>query len=130
MPIEFLSMADVMLIQEDQVRRYGGMPGVKDIGMLQSALAQPQATFGGQYLHTDIFQMAAAYLFHLCGNHSFHDGNKRTAAASALVFLEINGYSFEGPESDLEAVVWDVAQKKVDKKQISVFLRKHSRKQP
>ena len=67
--------------------RYGGLPGLRDEGLLESAVAQAVATFGGEYLHNDIFQMAAAYLFHIVQNHPFVDGNKRAGAAAAVVFL-------------------------------------------
>lgn len=126
MTIDFLQVEDVMQIQEDQVKQYGGMPGVKDLGLLQSAVAQPQATYAGKYLHVDIFHMAAAYLFHICSNHAFHDGNKRTAAVACLVFLDLNGYTLQAPEDEFEKLVWDVANAKMDKDQISAFLRNHS----
>src|SRR6266702_1459663 len=87
----FLTTDQVLEIHSDQIARYGGMAGVRDLGLLQSALAQPQATFGGQLLHADLFEMAAAYLFHLVQNHPFVDGNKRVGAVAAIVFLLTNG---------------------------------------
>jgi death-on-curing protein len=126
--IDFLTVQDVLQIQEDQLRLYGGAQGLRDLGMLQSAVAQPEATFGGNYLHRDIFHMAAAYLFHLCGNHPFVDGNKRTAAAACLVFLDLNGYDLTASENDFEQLVWDVANGKLDKDQIRTFIQKHSKK--
>ena len=83
----FLTLSEVIDIHGNQIELYGGQKGVRDIGLLQSALAQPEASFAGQWLHEDIFLMAAAYAFHICQNHPFFDGNKRTALASALVFL-------------------------------------------
>ena len=80
-------MSEVLLILEDQVRRYGGTYGVRDPALLSSALAMPSATFEGKYLHKSLFDQAAAYAFHICQNHPFMDGNKRTALASALVFF-------------------------------------------
>ena len=87
----FLSLDEILEIHKDQIARYGGMAGIRDLGLLQSALAQPQATFGGQFLHTDLIEMAAAYLFHIVQNHPFIDGNKRTAFAATYTFLAING---------------------------------------
>ena len=87
----FLTLADVIRIHVDQIERYGGLAGIRDLGLLQSALAMPGASYGGEWLHRDLFEMAAAYAFHLSQNHPFVDGNKRTALASALVFLEPNG---------------------------------------
>lgn len=74
-------------IHQDQIVRYGGQPGTRDLVLLNSALAMPAATFGDVYLHTSLFEMAAAYLFHLVQNHPFNDGNKRTGAVTAIIFL-------------------------------------------
>ncbi|MEQ8821304.1 MAG: type II toxin-antitoxin system death-on-curing family toxin [Sumerlaeia bacterium] len=87
----FLDLADVLQIHAHQIRTYGGEYGVRDQGLLLSALAQPQATFDRIYLHQTLHAQAAAYLFHLVENHPFVDGNKRTGAACAMVFLELNG---------------------------------------
>jgi death on curing protein len=88
----FLSLDEVLEIHEQQIDRYGGSPGLRDAAGLESAVATPQATFGGEYLHTSIPAMAAAYLFHLCQNHAFIDGNKRVGANAAITFLLINGW--------------------------------------
>src|SRR6266705_722536 len=126
MPPVFLTFEEILEIHNDQIARYGGMAGIHDLGLLQSALAQPQATFGGQFLHTDLFEMAAAYLFHLVQNHSFIDGNKRAGTAVALVFLEMNDVDVNAPEHGLEILVLDVAQGNAGKKEIADFLRKHA----
>src|SRR5450631_2767122 len=97
----FLTLAEVIDIHSNQIELYGGQNGVRDFGLLQSALAQPEASFAGQWLHEDIFLMAAAYAFHVCQNHPFFDGNKRTALAAALVFLELNGISIDDPKGKL-----------------------------
>ncbi len=86
----FLTADDVMAIHDDQIEGYGGSHGIRDTGLLESAVAMPQAAFADQYLHNGLCEMAAAYLFHIVQNHPFIDGNKRVGAASALVFLEIN----------------------------------------
>ncbi len=88
----FLTLDEVLALHEDQITRYGGRRGVRDLGLLISALGTPSATFDGRFLHDDLFEMAAAYLYHLARNHPFVDGNKRTAFAAALVFLWINGF--------------------------------------
>lgn len=82
----FLTLDEALDIHRDQIQRYGGSSGIRDLGLLQSALAQPQAAFAGQFLHADLIEMAAAYLFHITQNHPFVDGNKRTGTAAALVF--------------------------------------------
>jgi len=86
----FLSLDEILEIHAEQVERYGGSSGLRDAAGLESAVATPQATFGGEFLHASIPAMAAAYLFHICQNHPFIDGNKRTAANAAITFLLMN----------------------------------------
>jgi death on curing protein len=88
---EFLSLAVVLRIHDRQIQKFGGTSGIRDLGLLESALAQPQATFSEQLLHATIWEQAAAYLFHLAMNHPFLDGNKRTAFAVMDTFLRLNG---------------------------------------
>jgi death on curing protein len=83
---EFLTVDDVLLIHDEQLEAYGGIQGIRDNGLLESAAMMPQASFGGEYLHQNLFEMAAAYAFHIAENQPFLDGNKRTALVSALVF--------------------------------------------
>ena len=111
----FLNLADVLRIHVDQIQRYGGRNGVRDFGLLGSALAMPRASFGGERLHRDIYEMAAAYAFHLCRNHPFIDGNKRTGLACALVFLELNGIFVEDPKGTLYQAMMDTATGSIDK---------------
>ena len=122
----FLTLDEVLDIHRDQIQRYGGTPGIRDLGLLQSALAQPEAAFGGQFLHADLFEMAAAYLFHITQNHPFVDGNKRAGTATALVFLDMNDIEVNAPEDDLVQLVLDVAQGNAGKKEIADFFRLHS----
>ncbi|MCC5608366.1 type II toxin-antitoxin system death-on-curing family toxin [Nostoc sp. CHAB 5834] len=88
----FLSISQVLNIHQDEINSFGGTSGVRDEGLLDSALAQPQATFGGELLHPTIHEQAAAYLYHLAMNHPFIDGNKRTAFAVMDTFITLNGY--------------------------------------
>ncbi|NEQ29268.1 MAG: type II toxin-antitoxin system death-on-curing family toxin, partial [Microcoleus sp. SIO2G3] len=88
---EFLDLAIVLRIHDRLIQQFGGTAGVRDLGLLESALAQPQATFAGELLHQTIEAQAAAYLFHLAMNHPFLDGNKRTAFAVMDTFLRLNG---------------------------------------
>jgi death-on-curing protein len=97
----FLDEAIVRYIHRDQLKRYGGRDGVRDENSLKSAIAMPHAGFGGQFLHHYPFGMAAAYAFHLAENQPFIDGNKRTALATALTFLEACGISLKDPRSRL-----------------------------
>src|ERR1035441_218711 len=89
----FLLLDEVLEIHEQQIERYGGASGVRDAAALESAIATPQATFGGEFLHRSMPAMAAAYLFHLCQNHAFVDGNKRAGANAAITFLLMNDWS-------------------------------------
>lgn len=124
---EFLDLGDVLRIHEDQIARYGGLPGLRDVGLLLSAIAVPQATFGRKYLHEDLFAMAAAYLFHITRNHAFVDGNKRTGAAAALVFLDLNDVEVLAREDALAELVLAVARGAKTKAEIATFFRTQAR---
>ena len=123
--IDFLQVADVLLLHSDQIDRYGGGLGVRDMGLLESAVAQPQASFGGEYLHVDLFEMAAAYLFHITKNHPFLDGNKRAGAVSALVFLDTNGIEINAPKGSIYDLTIAVATGQAGKTEIAEFFRSH-----
>lgn len=123
----FLSLTEVLAIHQDQLSRYGGASGIRDIELLKSALGIPSATYGGQFLHTDIYEMAAAYLFHLVKNHPFVDGNKRVGAVAAFVFLSLNGLDFDAPEDDFAEMVLAVARGELDKADVAVFIRRFAR---
>ncbi|MBM9592040.1 type II toxin-antitoxin system death-on-curing family toxin [Leptospira sp. 201903075] len=106
----FLSIEDVILIHKNQIELYGGANVIRDHGLLESAINQPMATFDGISLHPSLFDKAAAYLYYLCKNHPFLDGNKRVALASSLVFLDINGYEILDPNEILYNFVIGVAE--------------------
>jgi death-on-curing protein len=125
MDFTFLTLDEILEIHHDQIERYGGLSGVRDLGLLQSALGMPQAGFGDQYLHENIFAMAAAYMFHIIQNHPFIDGNKRTGLAAALVFLELNGISIEIDEDLLEKTVREIAMGIIGKDKISAILQNY-----
>ena len=123
----FLGLEEVLAIHRDQIQRYGGSPGIRDMGTLQSALAMPAASFGGQYLHQDLFEMAAAYLFHVVRNHPFVDGNKRTGAVAAFIFLSMNGVNLKASGISFGKVVMRVARGEAEKAEVAEFFRKNSR---
>lgn len=122
---EFLTLDEVIAIHLDQITRYGGSLGVRDFGLLQSALAMPAAQFGGQFLHADLSEMAAAYLFHIVQNHPFVDGNKRVGAVAADVFLSLNNIELTATEEEYERLVFGVAEGKIPKSGIAEFFRSH-----
>jgi death on curing protein len=126
--IRFLTMSEIMVIYEDQIRRYGGKYGVRDISLLSSALALPESTYDGKYLHENIPEMACAYAFHISENHPFIDGNKRTALASALVFLDINEYELICSEEEIYETMMLVAEGEYKKEQLREFFIKYSMK--
>lgn len=122
---DFLTLADILQIHENQIERYGGEAGVRDVGLLQSAIAAPQAGFGGKLLHDDIYKMAAAYLFHIVKNHPFVDGNKRTGTTAAIVFLAMNEIKLDADEEAFADLVIAVASGKAGKAAVAEFIREN-----
>lgn len=119
----FLDLEHTLRLHRSLIEHYGGAEGIRDVGLLQSAIAMPQASYGGEYLHDDIFEMAAAYLFHLVQNHPFLDGNKRIGAASAIVFLALNDIEIDNDEQGLVDLALAVATGTAGKKEIAEFFR-------
>src|SRR4051812_38510139 len=108
--IIFLTLDEVFELHLKQIELFGGSAGLRDRGLLESAIAQPCQTFSGAYLHEDIAAMAAAYLFHIVSNHPFVDGNKRTGTDAAVVFLDVNGYELDTDDESLVQLVLAIAQ--------------------
>ena len=125
----FLDIAEVLAIHDSQMKLFGGEYGIRDFALLESAVAMPQSGFGKEYLHEDNYERAAAYLFHIVQNHPFLDGNKRTGAAAALVFLAINGILIHSDQSKFEQMVVEVATGKLRKSEIALFFRERKTKQ-
>jgi len=124
----YLSVDAVLAIHAEVLTAHGGSVGLRDRSLLESAVAAPQASFGGEALIRDTVEIAAAYLYYLCRNHPFVDGNKRTALATALVFLKANGRlkDLGQPEKridDWETLVLDVASSKSDRLEVTRRLR-------
>jgi death on curing protein len=122
---KFLTISQVLDIHQRQIKRFGGTSGVRDEGLLDSALAQPQATFSGELLHPTIHEQAAAYLYHLAMNHPFIDGNKRTAFAVMLTFLNLNDNTLNLSQDQAYNLVIQVVEKKISKEELSTFLELH-----
>jgi death-on-curing protein len=117
--IRFLTLAEVVAIHADQVGRYGGAAEIRDLAGLLSALAMPEAGIGEERFHAFPFEMAAAYAFHICLNHPFVDGNKRTGLAAALIFLRLNGVTVSDPQERLFEVMMGVAAGEATKAQLA-----------
>ena len=123
---EFLTVDDVLGLHRDQIERYGGDPGIRDRGLIEAAVAMPRQSFGGQFLHVDLFEMAAAYSFHLAESQAFLDGNKRVGLAAAYVFLELNGYVLSRDEDRLYDAMIAIGTHPLDKAGLAQVLRECS----
>ncbi|MBN2716993.1 MAG: type II toxin-antitoxin system death-on-curing family toxin [Deltaproteobacteria bacterium] len=124
MNFEFLTIEDALEIHAMQLARYGGGKGIRDRGLLESALAQPQMTFDGEYVHEGIFAMAAAYLFHIVSNHPFLDGNKRAGLLCALVFLDLNGITTVRNSESLYDLTMTLAAGRAGKSEVAAALER------
>ncbi len=125
MEIAFLTLEDVLALHDELIRHYGGAPGLRDAGLLEAALAMPQAGFGGQYFHEFPHEMGAAYLFHLVRNHAFFDGNKRVALACAILFFKINRVSYSITEEEAVEISFNAASGRADKGAVTAFFLQH-----
>lgn len=123
----FLMLDEVIAIHSDQIGRYGGSIGIRDVGLLDSALAMPQASFDGSYLHETLHEMAAAYLYHIVQNHPFVDGNKRTGLMVAIAFMGLNGVSLVADQDALCEMVVAVAAGQRSKSEVAIFLQENTR---
>ncbi|MFN8578272.1 MAG: type II toxin-antitoxin system death-on-curing family toxin [Candidatus Sericytochromatia bacterium] len=126
--IKFLSKDSVLTIHKKMIDVFGGSYGIRDEGLLDSALEMPRAGFGDEYFHKTIFDKASAYLFHLVKNHPFIDGNKRIGFACMDTFLRINGYKLDkNNKKEIYSFVLEIASgNSLTKEQISDFLEKNS----
>ncbi|MGE0434936.1 MAG: type II toxin-antitoxin system death-on-curing family toxin [Planctomycetota bacterium] len=124
----FLTVEEVLGLHAIAIARYGGTLGVRDKGLLESAVAMAQQSAGGEYLHSFPFGMAAAYAFHLGKNHPFVDGNKRVALLAAIVFLHTHGLELSNAGDTGSAdVILDVIEDRLDKDGLAEWLEQHSR---
>ncbi len=121
----FLGFDEILEIHQDQITRYGGSPRIRDAALLRSALAMSSAGVAGQYLHVDLIEMAAAYVFHIVKNHPFVDGNNRVGAVASLVFLDLNGIEVRVPEEDLYELIMGAARGETSKSAVAELFRRH-----
>ena len=127
MTVEYLSIGQLLALHAQQLRRYGGGTGMRDRGALESALARPAATFGGEDLYPDIADKAAALMHSLALNHPFVDGNKRVAAFGAIVFAESNGHEFLATPDELVETTLAVAEGKMAVEALAIWFRQRLR---
>jgi death-on-curing protein len=125
--VEYLTLEEVLLLHARLIQRTGGSGGVRDMGLLDSALARPRATFGGEDLYPSLWHKAAALMHSLIKNHPFVDGNKRTALTATGLFLEVNGYTLTASNEQVLDFAKRAAVGKGDIKSIAMWLEKHSK---
>ena len=126
--MKYLTVKDVLLLHDIAIDKFGGSHGLRDLGLLESAVARPESSFGGEDLYPTIFLKAGALVHSLLMNHQFVDGNKRTAMFSVMTFLELNGYKFVAKQKEVvNAALW-IENKKPTIEEISKWLKKNSEK--
>ncbi len=123
--VTYITLDEVLAIHDDMVERYGGSFGIRDLGLIQSAIARPQASFGGQDLYPTLIDKAAALFHSLIFNHAFADGNKRTSLTSTARFLHLNGYELKADQEELINFPLKVENKHLDIEQIAKWLKEH-----
>lgn len=124
----YLSVAQVLAIHDQAINRYGGSPGLRDLGLLESALGRPQASMFGEDAYPDLFEKAAALLHSLLKNHPFVDGNKRTALSSCAIFLHLNGYLLINKHKETIAFALQVENEGMALSDIGIWLKKHTKR--
>ncbi|AFY85848.1 type II toxin-antitoxin system death-on-curing family toxin [Chroococcidiopsis thermalis] len=126
---EFLELNDILIIHQILLEQFGGLPGIRDEGLLEFAIFQPKATFFGELLHPTIHVQAAAYLYHIAKNHPFLDGNKRTAFGAMEAFLRLNGCNLSFSDEQAYQIVLQVAQGEISKEELTLLLKQHIKPQ-
>jgi death on curing protein len=121
---KFLALAEVLYLHDESLARYGGLTGIRDMGLVESAMGSAQNTFW--YGHGDVFEVAAAYAFHIAESQAFFDGNKRTAAAAAISFLRKNGRTFPKDDGSVYRAMIAIAEKKLNKSGLAAVLKQLS----
>ena len=119
--IEYLTVEQVIVIHEEMLKKYGGLPGFRDKNLLWSAVDAPKAAMFGLEMYPSLYDKAAAYLYHLVCNHPFNDANKRTGYTATLLFLEVNNAKINFKKKDFEKLVVEVAKGNIEKETISIF---------
>ena len=123
--VQYLTLEHILVIHQDQIDRYGGSHGIRDLALLESALFRPQTTFGSEDLYSTVFDKAAALMHSIILNHPFLDGNKRTGVVAGIIFLELNGYYLNVGLDELEQAALNIASKKWNIEIISQWLEQY-----
>lgn len=124
--MKYLTVKDVLLLHQMAIDEFGGSHGLRDLGLLESAVARPSSTYDGEELYPDIYTKGAALVHSLLLNHQFVDGNKRTAMFSVMTFLELNGFELTASQKDIvEAALW-IENKQPEIEEIASWLKAHT----
>ncbi|MBI2442323.1 MAG: type II toxin-antitoxin system death-on-curing family toxin [Candidatus Levybacteria bacterium] len=126
--VVYLTLDSLIAIHDSMIEEYGGSFGIRDLGLIQSALARPQSSFGGEDLYQDIFSKAAALFHSLLFNHAFVDGNKRTSMVVTARFLAVNGYELDVSQKEFVAFPLRAENTHLDFEEIALWFKKHSKK--
>ncbi|HSW97089.1 MAG TPA: type II toxin-antitoxin system death-on-curing family toxin [Candidatus Saccharimonadales bacterium] len=126
--MKYLTVADILLLHSIAIDEFGGSHGLRDLGLLESAVKRPQATFDGIDLYQSIFDKAAALVHSLLMNHQFVDGNKRTAMFAVMTFLELDGYIFDATQKEVVEYALYIENSHPEIEEISAWLKTHSKK--
>lgn len=126
--LQYLELSHILAMQESLIQKYGGIYGLRDPGLLESAVSQPRQSAFGEDIFPDIFSKASAYAFYLSENQPFLDGNKRIATAAALVFLKINGYELNFSSLELYETMMKLANKQLSRDELALWLKKNTQK--
>lgn len=126
--MKYLSAKDVLLLHNIAIEKSGGSHGLRDLGLLESALARPQSTFGGEDLYPTIFLKAGALLHSLLMNHMFVDGNKRTAMYAGMTFMELNGYRFVAKQKEVVNFALQIENEKLSVEEIALWLKSNTKR--
>ena len=124
--VKFLTLDDVLHIHRDQIDQMGGDPSLRSKGLLRACISVPSNKIGGHYAHQDIFEMAAAYIFHIIDQRPFTQANQRVAAMSCLYFLYLHQIDLTCSPEDFTQLVRKTSEGKNAKMQIADFLRRNS----
>jgi len=124
--IIFITIKELVRIHKGQIEEYGGIYGIRDWQLLESALSSPRATFDNAYLHKNLYEMAAAYAYHIIKNHPFLDGNKRIGIITSLIFLKRNGINAKFKKNELYKLSMQIATTNISKIEISNLFKSRS----
>lgn len=127
LPITYLTIEEVTALHGISITEFGGLEGLRDLGLLESAVLQPQQSFGGEDLYSTLWEKGASLAYSISENQPFLDGNKRTAALSMLVFLDINGYEVIVDRGEIYETIIKVANKQFLREDLANWLKKNSR---